>query len=111
MRTLLEERDFPVDEVRFFASARSAGTKIPFKGKDIEVEDSATADFSGIDIALFSNGGATSRELAPKVAAAGATVVDHPKVAATTTFAQFPVQKRASCCAMGFLQKPFRHVS
>jgi aspartate-semialdehyde dehydrogenase len=77
MRTLLEERDFPVDEVRFFASARSAGTRIPFKGTEIEVEDSATADFSGIDIALFSNGGTTSKELAPKVAAAGATVIDN----------------------------------
>ena len=77
MRTLLEERDFPVDEVRFFASARSAGTRIPFKGTEIEVEDSATADFSGIDIALFSNGGTTSKVLAPKVAAAGATVIDN----------------------------------
>ncbi|HKX67154.1 MAG TPA: aspartate-semialdehyde dehydrogenase [Intrasporangium sp.] len=77
MRTLLEERDFPVDEVRFFASARSAGTKIPFKGKDIEVEDTAIADFSGLDIALFSNGGTTSKEFAPKVAAAGATVIDN----------------------------------
>jgi aspartate-semialdehyde dehydrogenase len=77
MRALLEERDFPVDDVRFFASARSAGKTLSFKGKDVTVEDSATADFSGIDIALFSNGGAASRELAPKVAAAGATVIDN----------------------------------
>lgn len=77
MRALLEERDFPVASVRFFASARSAGTTLPFKGEDITVEDSATADFAGIDIALFSNGGAASRELAPKVAAAGATVIDN----------------------------------
>jgi aspartate-semialdehyde dehydrogenase len=77
MRALLEERDFPVDDVRFFASARSAGKTLPFKGKDVTVEDSATADFSGIDIALFSNGGAASRELAPKVAAAGAVVIDN----------------------------------
>ena len=77
MRALLEERDFPLDDVRFFASARSAGTTLAFKGKDVTVEDSATADFSGIDIALFSNGGAASRELAPKVAAAGATVIDN----------------------------------
>lgn len=77
MRALLEERAFPVTQVRFFASARSAGTTLPFKGEDITVEDSATADFSGIDIALFSNGGAASRELAPKVAAAGATVIDN----------------------------------
>ena len=77
MRNLLEERDFPVDDVRFFASARSAGTTLPFKGRDVVVEDSATADFAGIDIALFSNGGAASRELAPKLAAAGATVIDN----------------------------------
>ena len=77
MRTLLEERDFPVSQVRFFASARSAGTTLRFKGEDVTVEDSATADFAGIDIALFSNGGAASRELAPKVAAAGAVVVDN----------------------------------
>lgn len=77
MRALLEERDFPVTQVRFFASARSAGTTLPFKGEDVVVEDSATADFSGIDIALFSNGGAASKELAPKVAAAGAIVIDN----------------------------------
>ena len=77
MRALLEEREFPLDDVRFFASARSAGTTLPFKGHDVVVEDSATADFSGIDIALFSNGGAASKELAPKVAAAGAVVVDN----------------------------------
>ena len=77
MRALLEERDFPVTQVRFFASARSAGTTLPFKGEDVVVEDSATADFSGLDIALFSNGGAASKELAPKVAAAGATVIDN----------------------------------
>ena len=57
MRALLEERDFPVTQVRFFASARSAGTTLPW-ARDVTVEDSATADFSGIDIALFSNGGA-----------------------------------------------------
>src|SRR6476660_4555052 len=77
MRALLAERAFPVDEIRFFASARSAGTTLPWAGEEIAVEDSATADFSGLDIALFSNGGAASKELAPKVAAAGATVVDN----------------------------------
>ena len=77
MRALLDERDFPAESVRFFASARSAGTTLPFRGEHITVEDSATADFSGLDIALFSNGGAASRELAPKVAAAGATVIDN----------------------------------
>jgi aspartate-semialdehyde dehydrogenase len=77
MRALLVERAFPVDEIRFFASARSAGTTLPWAGGEVTVEDSATADFSGIDIALFSNGGAASKELAPKVAAAGAVVVDN----------------------------------
>lgn len=77
MRALLAERGFPVDEIRYFASARSAGTTLPWAGGEVTVEDSATADFSGIDIALFSNGGAASKELAPKVAAAGAVVVDN----------------------------------
>src|SRR6476469_2681243 len=77
MRALLAERAFPVDEIRFFASARSAGTTLPWAGGEVTVENSATADFSGLDIALFSNGGAASKELAPKVAAAGAVVVDN----------------------------------
>ena len=77
MRALLEEREFPLDEVRFFSSAKSAGTVIPFKGTDITVEDTATADFSGLDIAIFSAGATMSREFAPKVAAAGAVVVDN----------------------------------
>ncbi|WP_081583421.1 aspartate-semialdehyde dehydrogenase [Acidipropionibacterium acidipropionici] len=77
MRTLLDERQFPADEVRFFSSSRSAGRKLPWKGAEVTVEDTATADFSGIDIALFSAGGGTSREYAPKVAAAGAVVVDN----------------------------------
>lgn len=77
LRTLLEERNYPVDSIRFFASHRSAGQKLPWKGEEIVVEDIATADFSGLDVALFSAGGATSKEYAPKVAAAGATVVDN----------------------------------
>ncbi len=77
MRELLVERKFPVDEVRYFASARSAGTKLPFGDIDITVEDSATADFKGLDLALFSNGKTASKEFAPKVAAAGAVVVDN----------------------------------
>src|SRR5690554_5457019 len=77
MRRLLDERDFPVASIRFFASARSAGTTLPWRGQDVVVEDVATADFSGLDLALFSAGGATSRELAPKVAAQGLTVVDN----------------------------------
>ncbi|MGH3432353.1 MAG: aspartate-semialdehyde dehydrogenase [Thermocrispum sp.] len=77
IRRLLAERDFPVDEIRFFASARSAGSKLPWQGAEIVVEDTATADPSGLDIALFSAGGSTSRAQAPKFAAAGATVVDN----------------------------------
>ncbi|MDN6021577.1 MAG: aspartate-semialdehyde dehydrogenase, partial [Acidipropionibacterium jensenii] len=57
MRTLLAQRHFPLDDVRFFSSSRSAGKKLTFKGTEITVEDTATADFSGIDIALFSAGG------------------------------------------------------
>ena len=77
MRTILEERNFPVETIRFFASARSAGSTLPWKGTEVVVEDVATADFSGIDIAIFSAGATASREYAPKFAAAGAVVVDN----------------------------------
>lgn len=80
MRSILEERKFPADKVRFFASARSAGTTLQFNGGDIEVEDLAvqTEDsLKDIDIALFSAGGSTSRQYAPLFAAAGATLVDN----------------------------------
>ena len=77
MRQVLDERDFPAEQVRLFASARSAGRTISFRGRDVPVEDAATADFRGLDIVLFSAGGASSRELAPKVAAAGAVVIDN----------------------------------
>ena len=77
MRQLLEERQFPVATVRYFASARSAGTTLPWKGQDVVVEDSATADLAGIDIALFSAGGSTSTAQAPRFAAAGAVVIDN----------------------------------
>ncbi|MDJ0395412.1 aspartate-semialdehyde dehydrogenase [Rhodococcus sp. G-MC3] len=77
MRALLEERNFPADTVRFFASARSAGKKLPFRGQEIIVEDASTADLDGIDIALFSAGATLSREQAPRFAAAGAVVIDN----------------------------------
>ena len=77
MRRLLDERDFPIETIRFFASARSAGTTLPWRGTEIVVEDAATADVSNIDIALFSAGGASSKALAPKFAAAGALVIDN----------------------------------
>jgi aspartate-semialdehyde dehydrogenase len=77
MRRILEERDFPVTELRLFASARSAGSTLPWKGDEVVVEDAATADWSGLDIVLFSAGGSTSKALAEKVAAAGAVVIDN----------------------------------
>ncbi len=77
MRRILEERNFPVAEMRYFASARSAGSKLPWRGEEIVVEDAETADPSGLDIALFSAGASTSRQLAPAFAAAGATVIDN----------------------------------
>lgn len=77
MRTLLAERKFPADEVRFFASSRSAGKKLPWGDGEIVVEDAATADPTGLDIALFSAGGTMSKEQAPRFAAAGVTVIDN----------------------------------
>jgi aspartate-semialdehyde dehydrogenase len=77
MRRLLAERGFPVDEIRYFASARSAGTTLPWHGADVVVEDAETADPSGLDIALFSAGATSSKAYAPKFAAAGVIVIDN----------------------------------
>ncbi|ORV90714.1 aspartate-semialdehyde dehydrogenase [Mycobacterium interjectum] len=77
MRTLLEERDFPATTVRFFASARSQGRKLAFRGQEIEVEDAATADPTGLDLAVFSAGKTMSLVQAPRFAAAGVTVIDN----------------------------------
>ncbi|MEJ7635384.1 aspartate-semialdehyde dehydrogenase [Aeromicrobium sp.] len=77
MRSILEERNFPADQVRFFASARSAGKTLPWKGDEIVIEDAETADLSGIDIALFSAGASTSRVQVPRFAEAGAMVIDN----------------------------------
>ncbi|MWB98749.1 aspartate-semialdehyde dehydrogenase [Agromyces seonyuensis] len=77
VRRLLEEREFPVASIRFFASARSAGTTLPFKGDEIVVEDASTADPSGLDIAIFSAGATLSKAQAPRFAAAGVTVIDN----------------------------------
>ncbi len=74
---ILAERDFPVDELRAFASHRSAGRTVPFRDGEVTVEDIAEADFAGLDVALFSAGGSVSREWAPRVAEAGAVVVDN----------------------------------
>jgi aspartate-semialdehyde dehydrogenase len=77
VRQLLAERDFPIDEIRFFASARSAGTTLPFKGVDVVIEDASTADPTGLDIAIFSAGATLSKAQAPRFAAAGVTVIDN----------------------------------
>ncbi|MGB8861489.1 MAG: aspartate-semialdehyde dehydrogenase [Ilumatobacteraceae bacterium] len=77
MRSILAERNFPLSEIRYFASARSAGTTLPWLDTEITVEDAATADLTGLDIALFSAGATGSRSLAPKFAAAGAMVIDN----------------------------------
>ncbi|RDB47327.1 aspartate-semialdehyde dehydrogenase [Tsukamurella tyrosinosolvens] len=74
---LLLDRNFPADEVRFFASSRSAGKKLPFGDREIVVEDAETADPTGLDIALFSAGATMSRVQAPRFAAAGVTVIDN----------------------------------
>ncbi len=77
MRSIMVERELPVDEMRFFGSSRSAGTVLDWRGTALVVEDAAVADFSGLDIALCSTGAAASRELAPRLAASGAIVIDN----------------------------------
>jgi aspartate-semialdehyde dehydrogenase len=77
MREILAERDFPVAQIRYFASARSAGTTLPWRGTEVTVEDAATADPSGLDVALFSAGASTSKVQAPRFAEAGVVVVDN----------------------------------
>ena len=77
MRRILLERGFPISQIRFFASARSAGTTLTWGDQEVVVEDAATADPRGLDIALFSAGATISRALAPKFARAGAVVVDN----------------------------------
>jgi aspartate-semialdehyde dehydrogenase len=77
MRSVLAERRFPLDEVRFFASARSVGRRLPWGGREIDVEVAESADYGRIDIALMSAGATASRALAPRIAAAGAVVIDN----------------------------------
>ncbi|WP_369255441.1 aspartate-semialdehyde dehydrogenase [Geodermatophilus amargosae] len=77
MRQILAQRRFPLSELRFFASARSAGSTLPWGDGEITVEDAATADPAGLDVALFSAGASTSRAQAPRFAGAGVTVVDN----------------------------------
>jgi aspartate-semialdehyde dehydrogenase len=77
MQSILAERRFPVAELRLFASARSAGRRLTWRGREITVEEAETADYGDLDLVLFSAGATISRQLAPRVAAAGATVVDN----------------------------------
>lgn len=77
MRSILEERNFPMDNLILLASERSAGEAISFAGKPYIVQDLATFDPKGVDIALFSAGGSVSKEYAPKFADAGAVVIDN----------------------------------
>ncbi|NPC98211.1 aspartate-semialdehyde dehydrogenase [Nocardioides sp. zg-DK7169] len=77
MRQILAERSFPVEEIRFFASPRSAGKVLSYEGREVVVEDSTTADPSGLDVALFSAGATASRALAQRFVDAGVIVVDN----------------------------------
>lgn len=77
MLEILQERNFPIKDIRVMASARSAGKKIEWKGASIEIEDASLADFSDVDFAIFSAGATASREIAPKAAEAGAIVIDN----------------------------------
>jgi aspartate-semialdehyde dehydrogenase len=77
MRRILADREFPVDQLRLFASARSAGRTLPWGDGEVTVEDAATADYRGLDIVLFSAGKGSSKEYAPRVADAGAVVIDN----------------------------------
>ncbi len=77
MLEILAERDFPIRELRLFATARSAGSTIEFAGQSVVVEDVATADPAGVEVALFSAGATGSRAHAPRFAEAGALVIDN----------------------------------
>ncbi|MFG1604029.1 aspartate-semialdehyde dehydrogenase [Actinoplanes sp. NPDC049265] len=77
MRRILAERQFPVEQLRLFASARSAGRTLPWGDGEVTVEDAAVADYRGLDLVLFSAGKGSSKEYAPRVAEAGAVVVDN----------------------------------
>ena len=73
----LEKRNFPVGQLTLLASARSAGKTLPFHGRDIPVQELTKNSFAGVDLALFSAGGAISREFAPLAAKAGCVVIDN----------------------------------
>ena len=92
--SILEQRDFPIDNLYLLASSRSKGKKINFRNEDIIVEDLAEFNFSQVHIGLFSPGGAVSAEFAPKAAAAGCIVIDNTS--------HFRMQEGcAPCCTRG----------
>ena len=109
MVAILEDRDFPLSELRLMASARSAGTRVTTRWGEIVVEDLASADPAGLDIALFSAGAARSRQYAPAFAAAGAVVIDN-----SSAFRQVPgvplvvarVNDRAAGSHRGIIANP-----
>jgi aspartate-semialdehyde dehydrogenase len=76
VRSILEERSFPVGELRLLASARSAGRTLPFKGADLPVRELGPGSFAGVDLAFFAAGGSVSKQFVPQAVAAGATVID-----------------------------------
>src|ERR1035438_10511342 len=77
MRSVLAERSFPADDIRFFASARSAGTRLPWRGGEVAVEEAEEADYRGVDVALMSVGADASRRISPRIAETGALVIDN----------------------------------
>src|SRR4051794_12089241 len=74
---VLEERSFPLDELRLLASERSAGRRVSFAGEELEVRAAGEDAFAGIDLAIFSAGAARSRTYAPAAVEAGAVVIDN----------------------------------
>jgi len=113
MRKLLEDRDFPATDVRFFASARSAGKKLSFRGREVEVEDAEVADPTGLDIALFSAGATMSRVQAPRFAAAGVVVIDNssawrkdPEVPLVVSEVNFDRDVRGKTLPKGIIANP-----
>jgi len=80
VRRILEERSFPVGELRLLASSRSAGRRLPFKGAELEVKELGLGSFAGVDLVFFAAGGAVSKEYVPQAVAAGATAIDKSSV-------------------------------
>ena len=76
VRRILEERSFPIGELRLLASARSARRRLPFNGAELEVQELGPGSFAGVDLAFFAAGGAVSKEYVPQAVAAGATAID-----------------------------------